>query len=968
MLNPQQKRVVTHPSGPLLVLACPGSGKTRCIIERIITLLEEGVRPTNILAVTFTNKASKEMLERIQKQGFHQKILITTFHSLGVRILRKCGKLLGYKPNFSICDSHSQKQLLIKIVKGMDLDPKKSKWDYRRLIKMIEDKKNQVLSDDEFELHLEEDYVKIFREYHKTLKMSNSMDFGDLIYNTVKIFNENPRVRDAYAIKFKHILVDEMQDTNKAQLDMVRHLASKHNNVIAVGDQDQCFPEDTLVQTPDGTKPIQDFEIGDKIATVIKPGEIGESIVTRVVNKFYQRKLLKITLEDGSVVRCTPNHLIPMDVKIDDPYFIYLMYKKELGFRIGMCNSTRQGSFRGRLLQEHGDAIWVIDQADSKSDASIKEQYYAAKYGIPTLVFHNIGRKIITSKEQIEWLFKSVNTYDAGRKLLEEKGLDAEIPHHMPRMGSSRRGKITLNISLCADRGMHRYSMCTNDKTLLEQFGTPRKSKFKNWRIESSTKSINRINEIVNQAKQLYCGKLSIWMSIKADNDKPLRCQPASNLCPGSIVYLGGLQVGRIKVIKIEHESYSGDVYDLDVDKTHNYIASGVVVHNSVYGWRGACIANIEKFETYFPNAEVTHLSTNYRSTAEILSNAEKLINENSNRRMIPLVAHKGPSGQAVVYSEYDQPEDEAEGIAELAMARKWDGYDYKEMAILCRTNALTRSFEECFRRKQIPYVLIGTFGFYDRKEVKNSIAFMKFLANPEDAISFEEIINVPSRGVGPSSLLKILDYALENQLSFIEACRYGHQVKGLRKKTADCLNYFVDVLEKFDEDDLYESIVTIFEESGFLDHLRTTDRQKNEHREDNVLEFLRGFHGYCNRSGKPSLAKYLQEVMLISNSDRDSEEDAVKIMTCHASKGLEFDVVFVPGLEESTFPHKRSVAENNVQEERRVCYVAITRPRYHLYLSKAGVRVDGSTPIGTIPSRFLIEMGLVDKESWEKQ
>ena len=109
------------------------------------------------------------MLERFQKQGFHQKLLITTFHSLGVRILRKCGKLLGYKPNFSICDSHSQKQLLIKIVKGMDLDPKKSKWDYRRLIKMIEDKKNQVLSDDEFELHLEEDYVKIFREYHKTL-------------------------------------------------------------------------------------------------------------------------------------------------------------------------------------------------------------------------------------------------------------------------------------------------------------------------------------------------------------------------------------------------------------------------------------------------------------------------------------------------------------------------------------------------------------------------------------------------------------------------------------------------------------------------------------------------------------------------------------------------------------------------------------------------------------------------------
>ena len=265
-----------------------------------------------------------------------------------------------------------------------------------------------------------------------------------------------------------------------------------------------------------------------------------------------------------------------------------------------------------------------------------------------------------------------------------------------------------------------------------------------------------------------------------------------------------------------------------------------------------------------------------------------------------------------------------------------------------------------------IPYILIGTFGFYDRKEVKDAIAFMKFLSNPEDAISFEQIINVPARGVGPATLIKIMEYAEENDITFPEACKQAHNIKGLRKKAAGSLNYFIGVLEKFDKRDPYNSMVDLFEDSGLLDHYRATDQSKHEHREDNVLEFLRGFNGYCKRTARPSIDQYLQEVMLMSNSDRDTEEDSVRIMTCHAAKGLEFDVVFVPGMEEDMFPHKRSIAENSVAEERRVCYVAVTRAKSHLHLTGSQIRVGDGAPLRTIPSRFLVDMGIIDKADWE--
>tara|TARA_R100001244_G_scaffold25113_4_gene25556 strand:+ start:14953 stop:17850 length:2898 start_codon:yes stop_codon:yes gene_type:complete len=954
-LNEQQIRVVNHDDGPLLVLACPGSGKTRCVTERIARLIENGEKSSAILGVTFTNKAAKEMGERLKQHG-HDGVLLCTFHALGVRILRKCGKLLGYKSNFTIVDQSGQLSLLRKVVKSQGFDPKSPQYDPKIIVKHLEDKKNQLTSDEKFELHLDPELVAIFREYGKMLKASNSMDFSDLIYNVVKLFQNNPKICEAYARKYRYILVDEMQDTNKAQLEMVKYLASVHNNIMCVGDVAQCFPAGTKIKTPTGTKCIEDFKKGDKISTLIKPGIIGPSEVTKVITKV-SKSIAKIYFDDGSIIECTPNHLIPMDVKLNDDYTIYLMYKRELGFRIGMCKTSRQGWLSGRASQEGADAIWVIDSTSTKSEAFIKEQFYSIKYGLPTIVYHNSGRKMVITEKQIKWLFDNINTVHGGKRLLDDKHLDFSIPHHMPRMNQARKERIILNISLCADRGMHRYSMCTNNKEILEEFGTPRKSKHKNWRIENSTKSAEFIDSFVSKASETFGDRLSIWLSIKADDDKPLRCQPVANLLPGSIVYCeANNKIDRKKVNKIEFVQRSQIVYDLNVFRTHNYFADGVLVHNSIYGWRGACIENIMGFENHFEGAQVTELGISYRCTPEILQAAQSLIAKNRDSKQIKLKAFR-ESGNKVDFQSHAVPENEAEEVANLINVHKYDGTPFKEMAVLCRTNALTRVFEETFRRRRIPYVLIGAFGFYDRKEVKTAISFMKFLANSEDALSFEEIINTPSRGIGPVTLVKILEHAVEHNRGFLDVCQDIDGVKDITRKVKSSISHFVEILNTYDKNRPHDSLKHIFEESGFLEHLRTTDRAKDEHREDNVQELLRAFNHYATKRANPSLDQYLQEVMLMSSSDKEVDTDSVSLMTCHAAKGLEFDVVFIPGMEEEVFPHKRSLADGSIEEERRVAYVAITRAKDFLHLSMSAMR----HAKGNVPSRFLEDMGLIE-------
>jgi len=963
-LNEQQSRVVNHPGGPLLVLACPGSGKTRCIIERIIYLIDHGVCRNRILAVTFTNKAADEMANRVRaKAGDHKFPLICTFHSLCVRILRQCCHLIGYKRNFSIYDD--SEKLIRKITKSHDIEPK-GKFDPKRLVKILEGKKNQLLEPEEFELHLDHRYIDIFREYEHTLKTSNSFDFGDLLYHTVKLFDKYPALQRAYATRYEHVLVDEMQDTNIAQLELAKRLASIHNNIIVVGDADQCFTPETLIYTPDGPKIISDFSVGDIISTIVKPGIVGKSVVTAVRKYDKNCHMVNLTLDDGRTINCTHNHLIPMEVSVNSEYFVYLMYKRGLGFRIGQCKSSSQSKWAGRLRQEHADAIWVIDLAESKSDILTKEIYWSIKYDILTTAFHAVGRKLIRSDDQIKRLYSSLDKEDAsGHKLLQFLGYSFDDPHYYPIDDSSAKDSYIINVSLCAANGAHKYSICSNNKSLLEPIGIPKKSEFNNWIIENCTKNLSVINELIEKARTVV-ENLKVYMSIKADSKKPLRCQPAINILPGTIVYVvNGDNIERRQIKSVDKYSRSGYVHDLDVDATHNYIANGMVVHNSIYAWRHADINNILKLELHFPDVQAIYLNTNYRSTPEILSVAEKLINKNKNRKMIPLEANKG-HGESVSMLEFSSPEEEAEEIANLIGSHKWNGYPLKEMAVLCRVNALTRTFEECFRRRDIPYVLIGSFGFYDRKEVKTGLSYMKFIANKEDAISFEDIINTPSRGIGPATIIKVMEYAISNDLPFLEVCKNPDMVKGVTRKAKSAMKDFAGIVDKYDHNKPAFSLSEIFEDTGFLPHLRNTDQAKSEHREDNALELLRAFDSYCKIHNNPNIAQYLQEIILLTSSDNDSTDDAVKLMTIHAAKGLEFDIVFVPGMIEDILPHKRSVQEGNVSEERRVCYVACTRARDYLYLTRAGVRMENGKMSGTMPSRFLEDMGLIEID-WNK-
>ena len=259
-LNPQQRKAVTAGNGPVLVLAGPGSGKTRVLTQRVAYLIaNEGVRPYRILAVTFTNKAAREMQSRVEKLlgvDATQGMMLGTFHSICARLLRREADFLPIQSNFVIFDADDQERIVKGIIKEFNLNDKM----YRAVSVhgSISNAKNELIAPDDYPITNYRDEVvkRVYTEYQKRLVASNAVDFDDILMYTARLLEDNPSVREKYARRFEHVLVDEFQDTNLAQYTLLKHLASAHHNIFVVGDPDQCFPIGTLIRTPEGNRPI----------------------------------------------------------------------------------------------------------------------------------------------------------------------------------------------------------------------------------------------------------------------------------------------------------------------------------------------------------------------------------------------------------------------------------------------------------------------------------------------------------------------------------------------------------------------------------------------------------------------------------------------------------------------------------------------------------------------------------------
>ena len=627
-LNEQQREAVFCTEGPLLLLAGAGSGKTRVLTHRIAYLIQEkGVNPYHILAITFTNKAAGEMRERVDNLvGYGaEHIWVNTFHSTCVRILRRHIDKLGYDNHFTIYDTEDQKTVIREVMKRLKLD--KKQYAERALLNQISKAKDELVTPSEYEMRVagnfrETQVAKVYTEYQKQLRENNALDFDDLLFKTVELFQFHPDILEYYQDRFQYIMVDEYQDTNTVQFQFVSMLARKHRNLCVVGDDDQ-----------------------------------------------------------------------------------------------------------------------------------------------------------------------------------------------------------------------------------------------------------------------------------------------------------------------------------------------------SIYKFRGANIYNILNFEKVFEEATVIKLEQNYRSTKNILNAANEVIRNNKGRKDKRLWT-ENEEGDLVVFHQYETEYEEANQVLHEIEKLSQDGIAYKQMAILYRTNAQSRVFEEKFLLKNIPYRIVGGVNFYSRKEIKDILAYLKAVDNGQDDLAVKRIINVPKRGIGAASIVKISDYAMQKEISFLDACYEAMEIPGLGRAASKVQEFSLEIA-KFrrlaDAGSLTELFHAVTEDTGYLMALKAEDSEEAKARIENIDELLNKVSTYELEADDPTLGELLEEIALVAEVDSlDESDNKVVLMTLHSAKGLEFPYVFLAGMEDGIFPSYMTIIsedKDDMEEERRLCYVGITRAKKKLYLSAAKHRMmHGRTQFNKV-SRFIEEI-----------
>ena len=625
-LNDKQYEAVVNTEGPCLVIAGAGSGKTKVLTHKIAYLIgEKGAKPWDILAITFTNKAANEMKQRIADLVGEQAkdIWMGTFHSICVRILRRFIDRIGFDSSFIIFDTSDQKTLVKGCLKDLAIDDKL--FNDRSVLSEISNAKNEMLEPDQYTVRANGDFRKekiatVYELYQKRLKENNAIDFDDIINYTIKILMENPDILEYYSNKFKYVLVDEYQDTNKAQFTLVTLFASRNGNITVVGDNDQ-----------------------------------------------------------------------------------------------------------------------------------------------------------------------------------------------------------------------------------------------------------------------------------------------------------------------------------------------------GIYSFRGADISNILNFERDFPGTKIIKLEQNYRCTGNILKAANAVIKNNEVKYKKELWTQNDEGNLPKVYQADNEYDEGAYIVEQIEHLKREEYYKYSDFAVLYRMNTQSRAIEDILRRENIPYKIVGGLKFYERKEIKDTIAYLRLIQNGSDNLSLKRIINEPKRGIGKTSLEKIEQIAIANEKSMYEIIKDAEQY-GLNRvylNSREFINTIEELKAKKDELTVSELIKLTLKKTGYTKALENENTIEAENRIANLDELLTVAIEFEEEFAENSLSEFLEGITLSSDLDNMEEvEESVTLMTLHSAKGLEFPAVFLVGMEEGIFPGRQSMMEpKELEEERRLCYVGITRAKENLFLTCSKQRtIFGSTSYNPI-SRFLEEI-----------
>lgn len=407
-----------------------------------------------------------------------------------------------------------------------------------------------------------------------------------------------------------------------------------------------------------------------------------------------------------------------------------------------------------------------------------------------------------------------------------------------------------------------------------------------------------------------------------------------------------------------EYQDTNPVQYKLSVMLSNKYKNIFVVgdMNQSIYAFRQADFRNISNFEKDFKGAKVIKLEHNYRSTNNILSAANEVIKHNTERKDLKLFSDNGDGVKIKYMRAYDEKHEIALVIDEIKHLLS-EGYKNEDIAILYRTNAQSRAIEDVFLSKGIPYKVFGSYYFYNRKEIKDLISYLRLIYNPHDEISLRRVINTPKRGIGESAIAAIEERAKQQNISMFEALE--------TRKELEFKEIIEDLIKRSESLSLTELIDEVLERSGMKKELESSKALEDEIRLENLMEVKSITASFEERTGSANLGDFLEEVSLIADISNHTEDgDVVTLMTLHSAKGLEFPVVFLVGMEEGLFPHNMSLMENNLEEERRLCYVGITRAKERLYLTNAKRRMLYGKENMNIPSRFISE---IDEKLIEK-
>jgi len=749
------------------------------------------VSPAGILAVTFTNKAAREMLTRlsamlpINTRG----MWVGTFHGLCNRMLRTHHRDAGLPQLFQILDSGDQQSLIKRLAKAQGLD--EEKFPPRQLQNFINNCKeaglraNAVEAGDEFTRRM----AAFYADYDAQCNREGVVDFAELLLRTFELLTKHPNLLHHYQSRFRYILVDEFQDTNKLQYKWIKLLAGSNGCVFAVGDDDQCLPAGTPVTMADGSrKPIESIREGDRVRSALPDG----------------------------------------------------------GFGIGTVGAIHKTIARGDLIE-------IVTRG---------------------------GRRIVSTPEHTH--------FAAALEMLATAGPSPMELNH-------------------GSRG------------------------YREFRAES-----------IRAGTSMLCADGS------AD------------------------QVASTQRISGERRK----VYDLDVYPFHNYVAGGLVTHNSIYRFRGAEVGNMNEFVRDFGVKEVVKLEQNYRSQGNILDAANAIIAQNKARLGKNLWTAEGKGEQLRIYAAAND-EEEARFIVDEVKALHREGMDLSGIALLYRSNAQSRILEHSLFRAGIAYRVYGGLRFFERQEVKHALAYLRLAGNPDDDTAFTRVVNFPPRGIGARSVEQLQDASERGMGSLMHVAKSGLVTGRSGTALAQFIALIEDLRKSAERLALPELVEEVLEKSRLKEHYGAEkdgqDRLENLNELVNAAAlFAEDFeHGLepageaqedVPAAGTPEqqiLAGFLSHASLEAGErEAAAGQDALQLMTVHSAKGLEFSAVFISGLEEGLFPHENSMLEDGgIEEERRLMYVAITRARKRLYLSYAGSRMLHGAPRYGIVSRFIEEI-----------